>query len=170
MNKKIFSLGLVTLLSSNIFASPFFDEYFNSDIARVQKMLDTIHKDMRDIPNINLSVIYPPIDIYDTNSSYVIDVFLAGIKKENIKVTINDNRVLTIEGFRDSLVKSDKTKSGYKTLKQESFVGKFKRVFTINDDSDKDNIKISFTDGVLNIDIPKIKNFNKLNTKTLTIE
>lgn len=92
----------------------------------------------------------PITDVSETESSFVIEVTLPGIKKEDIRVDLK-NDILTISGER-KLVKEEKEK---KYHRMESAYGSFSRSFTLPENVSKDTLEASFTDGILHITLPK---------------
>ena len=92
----------------------------------------------------------PAIDIYDSKDSIKVKVDLAGLKKEDIDVSIQEN-VLTIKGEkkRSSEVKED----AY--LRTERFTGTFHRSITLPTEVDQEKVQASFRDGVLELVLPK---------------
>ncbi|MET1256668.1 Hsp20/alpha crystallin family protein [Aliikangiella maris] len=90
----------------------------------------------------------PSVDIIENDESFVIKAELAGIPKDDIKVSI-DNRVLTLSGERKSEVKDEKHH------RIERFYGSFSRSFALPENIDEENIKAENKDGVLSLTIPK---------------
>lgn len=91
----------------------------------------------------------PTLDIAETNDTFEIEVTLPGIKKEDLDVSLEDNR-LTISGER----KWDK-KENKKYHKMESGYGKFRRSFVLPESIDEDNIEARYEDGILYLTIAK---------------
>ena len=85
-------------------------------------------------------------DISETDTEYVFDVDMAGIKKEDISVEI-DNGILVIEAKRETV------REGLKI--QERHFGSFYRTFALPENIDTESIKAKLTDGVLEIRISK---------------
>lgn len=92
----------------------------------------------------------PTVDISETASEYVIKAELPEIKKEEVKVTVEDG-VLTIVGER----KQEKEESGKKFHRIERSYGRFVRSFTLPDSVDAGQVKAEYADGVLNLHLPK---------------
>jgi len=94
----------------------------------------------------------PRADISQDKESYVIHVELAGVKKEDIKINIEDG-VLTLSGQRKAPI-SEETEDA-KFYRQERRYGNFERAFELPTDADASQIKASFKDGVLEVKIAK---------------
>ncbi len=92
----------------------------------------------------------PDVDIYDTDNALIVKAELAGVPKENVTVDVKDN-ILTIKGER-SVDKEVKEENYYR--RERSF-GSFQRSFTLPAAINPDNIKATYKDGILEIEIPK---------------
>lgn len=94
----------------------------------------------------------PRADIYEDKDSYVLIVEIPGMKKEDVKVTINEDGLLVIKG------KSAPTENreNVSILRSERNFGEFSRAFTLPDDLDKSNISAKFNNGLLKLRINKI--------------
>ncbi|HEY7411448.1 MAG TPA: Hsp20/alpha crystallin family protein [Vicinamibacteria bacterium] len=92
----------------------------------------------------------PLVDIAETDKEYLIKTELPEVKKEEVKVAIEDG-VLTIQGER-KLEKEEKDK---KVHRIERAYGKFLRSFTVPPDVDEKKVYAEFKDGVLYVRIPK---------------
>jgi HSP20 family protein len=92
----------------------------------------------------------PSVDISETESEYQIKAEIPDVKKEDVKVTLEDG-VLTIQGER----KYEKEEKGRKYHRIERSYGSFVRTFSLPDVIDDDKVKAEFKDGVLNLHLPK---------------
>ena len=92
----------------------------------------------------------PSVDIAETAEEYQIKAELPEVKKEEIKVSV-DNGVLRIEGER----KHEKEEKGKKWHRVERSYGSFSRSFTLPSNAVADRVKAEFKDGVLTIEVPK---------------
>ena len=92
----------------------------------------------------------PRVDIAETEKAFEIKAEIPDVKKEDVKVTI-DNGVLTIRGER----KQEKEVEGKKFHRVERYYGSFTRNFTLPDNIDETKVKASFKDGMLNLQIEK---------------
>ena len=98
----------------------------------------------------------PRVNTREGEDAYYVEIDLPGIKKEDIKITTEDN-VLTISGERK--MKDEVKEEDYN--KVESAYGKFLRSFTLPEKVDVENIHAESKDGVLEVVIPKLKEEEK---------
>ncbi|MEK7062387.1 MAG: Hsp20/alpha crystallin family protein [Patescibacteria group bacterium] len=91
------------------------------------------------------------VDVYSTETSFVIESAIAGVKGEDIDVSITIDSI-TINGKRS---KEDKD-SDKEYLCQECFWGRFSRAVILPQEIDADRAIASFKNGILKIILPKI--------------
>ena len=92
----------------------------------------------------------PRVDIAETDKEFVIKAEIPEVKKEDVKVTV-DNGVMTIRGER----KQEKEEKGKKFHRIERHYGSFSRSFTLPDNVDETKVKATFKEGMLNVQIQK---------------
>ena len=91
-------------------------------------------------------------DIKETDNSYVLDIDLPGYNKEDIKVDVTDG-YLTINAKTS---KENKDEEKGKFVRRERFTGEVSRSFYVGEDIKEDEIKASFKNGILNLEVPKV--------------
>ena len=88
-------------------------------------------------------------DIYEKDGNYCIEMDAPGYTKDNIKIDC-DNGYLTIK-----VSKSDEsTDDGKNYIRKERSTREYQRTFYVGD-VDTNDIKATFKDGILKIDLPK---------------
>ena len=92
----------------------------------------------------------PSVDISETEGEYQIKAEIPDVKKEDVKVILEDG-VLTIQGER----KYEKEEKGKKFHRIERSYGSFVRTFSLPDVIEEEKVKAEFKDGVLNLHLPK---------------
>jgi len=92
----------------------------------------------------------PRVDIAEQNGGYELVADLPGLKKEDIKIEIEDN-MLTLRG--EKKLEEEKKDKNYRLC--ERYYGEFVRTFTLPENVDRDGIVAEFKDGVLKLEIPK---------------
>lgn len=89
-------------------------------------------------------------DIYEKDDIYNVEVDIPGIKKEDIKIELNKGTLtITAESKKEEVDKSKKY-----LHRERRMYGKVQRSFYLGD-IDDENIKATFNDGILKIEIPK---------------
>ena len=92
----------------------------------------------------------PVADITEDEKEYLIKAELPEMKKEEVKVTV-ENGVLTISGER----KFEKEEKKKKYHRVERGYGTFVRSFTLPEDADANKVKAEFKNGLLRVHLPK---------------
>ena len=92
----------------------------------------------------------PLADITEDEKEYLIKVELPDVKKEDVKVTV-ENGVLTISGER----KFEKEEKKKKYHRVERAYGSFMRSFSLPDQADASKVKAEFKNGMLTVHLPK---------------
>jgi HSP20 family protein len=93
----------------------------------------------------------PRIDIAEDEKSLNVHAELAGLKKEDVKIKINDENVLSISGERE--IKEEHKDKNY--MRSEIRYGSFHRSFILPENINSDDIQANFGDGILEIKIAK---------------
>jgi len=92
----------------------------------------------------------PRVDITETEKEFVIKAELPEVKKEEVKVTV-ENGVLSIAGER----KIEKEEKGKKYHRVERAYGRFERSFTLPEGMEPKKVTSEFKDGMLTVHLPK---------------
>ncbi len=98
----------------------------------------------------NFADFMPPVDIEETDADFIVKADLPDVKKEEIKIHVQDG-VLTIEGER----RHEKEDKGKRFHKIEREYGRFVRRFALPTEIDGEKVRAEFRDGVLNVMLPK---------------
>ena len=97
-----------------------------------------------------LDEISPSVDIFEEGNDLVLKAELPGIKKEDLNVTISENRI-TIAGEKKQEEKVEKKDYHW----TERTYGSFTRNFRLPDNVKGDDAMASFKEGILEIRVPK---------------
>lgn len=120
-----------------------------------ESLHDRLTKYFDDFSNfgINFSDNFSPrIDVSEDEKNINVVAEIPGVKKENIKITLQDN-ILTIEGEKKKESET-KEKNFYRT---ERTFGSFKRCFTLPSEVDSEKVEAKFEDGMLNVRMKKLE-------------
>lgn len=96
------------------------------------------------------SAIAPRVDVSEDDSSYEITAEMPGVDEKDVDVTVKEDR-LTLRGEKKTQ-KEEKKKDYH--MSERSY-GSFERTFRLPKDIDADKIKAEFSNGVLNVVLPK---------------
>lgn len=101
------------------------------------------------------------IDVYQTEDEIIIKSTIAGVKPEDIDVTI-DNDMVTIKGER----KHEENVSKDNYFYQECYWGAFSRSVILPCDIETDKVAAEIRNGILTVHLPKV---NKSKTKKISV-
>jgi HSP20 family protein len=90
----------------------------------------------------------PLHDIIENEKEFIVELALAGVKKEDISLKI-DNNVLSIT--------AERKESDNKYNRKQTFYGKYQKSFTLPENIDVDSIQAGFENGILKLNIPKVE-------------
>lgn len=111
-------------------------------------------------------VLSVPIDWKETPEVHIFLADLPGLTKDDVKVEVDDNRVLQISG-EWKVPEDDKTE---KWLRVERRRGKFSRRFRLPENAKADEVKASMVNGVLTVTVTKQEVKKKPEKKVIEIE
>ena len=123
------------------------------------KELENFHDRMQryfdDFPNFEFNIdenFYPRIEISEDKDNINVVAEIPGVKKDDIKITLQDN-ILTVEGEK----KKELEQKEKNFFRSERMYGSFKRCFTLPNLVDSDKVDAKFENGMLNIQLKKIE-------------
>jgi len=152
------------LLGSSLSAGIFLDNQREDEFTKMQHLMDNMFTHPQFInSNFKHFYNYPKVNIQELNDKYIITFEVAGISKEELKLSIKD-KLLILEGDK----KSSKNEKKDSYIKKEIFVGKFERVISLPDNIADENLTTKYDNGVLKVTIPK-KEIKKSSYKVLKI-
>ncbi|KAF3443522.1 hypothetical protein FNV43_RR13206 [Rhamnella rubrinervis] len=99
----------------------------------------------------NSAFVNTRIDWKETPEAHVFKADVPGLRKEEVKVEVEDDRVLQIRGERN-VEKEDKNDTWHRV---ERSSGKFMRRFRLPENAKMDQIKAGMENGVLTVTVPK---------------
>jgi HSP20 family protein len=102
----------------------------------------------------------PAVDVQETDAEYLIKADLPEVKKEDVKVELQDG-MLFLQGER----KQEKEEKGKKFHRIERAYGRFERRLALPSEVDAQKVAADFKDGVLRVHLPK-----SVSAKPKTIE
>ncbi len=127
------------------------DSSLFNDFRRMEQLLDSLFGGQEPRPGLRspLRGAYPPIDVGATEDKVDVYLFAAGLDTASLDVSIQQN-LLTIAGER----KVEEPEGG-KFYRKERFRGEFRRVVTLPEDVDPEQVEACYADGILQVSVKR---------------
>ncbi|KAM7510365.1 hypothetical protein LguiB_009240 [Lonicera macranthoides] len=103
------------------------------------------------VPRETSAIANTRIDWKETPEAHVFKADLPGVKKEEVKVEVEDGRVLQISGERSK----EQEEKNDKWHRVERSCGKFVRRFRLPENAKMEKVKATMENGVLTVVVPK---------------
>lgn len=97
------------------------------------------------------AVMQPQLDIFESDKDYRLSVELPGVDRDSIDLSVDED-ALIISARKERKVTDSDTNQFHRV---ERRYGRFERMLTLPMDADGDNISAEFTNGVLEVVIPR---------------
>jgi HSP20 family protein len=109
------------------------------------------------------------VDVSETDKSYEVKAEVPGVKKEDIRVTIDRNQVSIVTEVRQEKdsEKNANPKKGERSLVREIYYGSASRAFSLAHDVDEKASVARFENGILHLSLPKK---TEASSRTLSIQ
>src|SRR5262245_18414792 len=119
---------------------------------RMNRLFETsLSRERLDEPGLPSAGWLPAADVLETADSFLIEVELPGLDKDDIEIQVQGD-VLTIRGERR--MKGARPDSFHR---MERRYGPFSRTFTLTEEVDGDRVSAQFKDGLLRLEAPKVR-------------
>ncbi len=146
MTKVVFKNRTLPMLDRDSFLTPF-DKVFDQIVsAQFPEMAKTVGV------NPMQGSAYPKVNVYEYDDKVGVVAEIPGLDKKDLSVDVEDG-ILTIAGNKHGLFDD----AGAKVIRRELKQSSFKRQFELGELLDGEQIKASFKDGLLSIEIPKVE-------------
>lgn len=137
------------------------------NFSNVSHLLDDIFK--REIPsvfgaNFNHGLTLPKVNIRETADAYLVEMAVPGLKKSDFRIEL-DNQELSIS--TETKAEDEKQEGNY--TRREFGYSAFKRSFSLPETVEEENINASYTEGILNIHLPKKEEAKQKPPRTIAI-
>ena len=93
-------------------------------------------------------------DIKESEKAFEVSIALPGVKKDDIEIELKDE-YLTVSATSNMKKDEEDKKSNY--IRRERYYGSCSRSFYVGDAVTENDIKASYEDGILTLDIPKVE-------------
>ena len=106
----------------------------------------------------------PAVNIHETNHEFSLEFAAPGFRKEDFKVNV-DNGVLSIKAEKQE----EKNEENKRYTRKEFFYNSFSRSFTLPENANADKIDAKYTNGILQLSVPKLGETKDLPKKEITV-
>jgi HSP20 family protein len=106
----------------------------------------------------------PAVNVRETENHYHLEVAAPGLNKEDFKVAV-DNGILTVSAEKRKSAE-DKTDN---YTRREFHYASFRRSFQLPEGVKEEDIKASYANGVLTLDLPRLKAAPEVKGRTIEI-
>lgn len=135
------------------------------ELRRMQHEIDRLFNDFFPTPNDKMTeekaaVWTPRVDLSETEDAYILKLDVPGIDKKDLNINFQDG-TLTVSGER----KSDNREEGKNFVRIERQFGHFFRSFNIPAAVKADKIAAKYTNGELEIQVPKAEEVKPISVK-----
>jgi len=152
MKKIMTTMALLGALTLPLSAAELVGTPYDAEFAKMNQYFNSLiesHFNNAKLSNFN----YPRVDIQDTAHDYIIKFDLAGVSKDDIKLTIDEHNILKLEGKKEEKIENKKENF----IKKEIFYGSFERMIQLPENIDQSKLTTAFKDGILTVTIPKVE-------------
>lgn len=122
-------------------------------LERAQRRFNSMLSDMEKGVSFEMGGFNPRVDITEDDNNLYVHAEMPGIPKDKVKVSVDDDMMLTIKGSK----KKEDLKEKQSYVRSERVYGEFTRSFVLPENVDVDKINAKYNDGVLELSLPKIE-------------
>ena len=127
-----------------------FDEFLNSDL------MNTV------------STTAPSVNVKETEKAYIVELAAPGVKKEYCRVHVDEDHNLCVAIENKIEHKEEDKHSHY--LRREFSYTNYEQKYSLPDDVNEEEINAKVEDGILTIELPKLKKVEGKTTKQIEIK
>ncbi len=100
-------------------------------------------------------------DIIEKDDKYQVDIDLPGFDKKDLKISV-EGGYLTVTAKKET---SNEEKKDGSYIRRERYSGECSRTFYVGEEYEAEDIKASFKNGILSLDIPKKEEKKEISEK-----
>ena len=120
---------------------------------RNQDFMPTLFNELMNMSPVSYSE--PKMNVIETKENYTIQYSVPGLKKEDLKISIDHEGNLVVEMCKETEKKSE-GKEGVRFLRHEFSSEQFRNTLALPEDIHRDKITAKVEDGILEIILPRV--------------
>ena len=110
----------------------------------------------------------PGVNIRDDKDAYYLEMAAPGLQKDRLDIQV-EGSLMTVAAKDDVHHKTDVADEGGYTIREFSYQT-FKRSFSLPENADQDNITANYTDGIIQVTVPKKGDIPKAGQKRIKVK
>jgi len=119
---------------------------------RPQDFMPTLFNELMNMGNNNYT--NPQMNVIETKENYKVQLLVPGLKKEDLKISIDTEGNLVVEMSRENKAEEKKNEGRY--LRREFSIEQFRQTLMLPDDIHREQISAKVENGILDIVIPRV--------------
>lgn len=119
---------------------------------RPQDFMPTLFNELMNIGNSNYT--NPQMNVIESKDNYKVQLLVPGLKKEDLKISIDTEGNLVVEMSRENKVEEKRDECRY--LRREFSVEQFRQTLMLPEDIHREQITAKVENGILDIVIPRV--------------
>lgn len=124
-------------------------------LRRTQDFMPTLFNELMNMDVVSYSE--PKMNVIESKENYTIQYCVPGLKKEDLKISIDNEGNLVVEMNKQTVNdKKDEKKDNVRYLRHEFSSEQFRNTLMLPDDIHRDQITAKVENGVLEIVLPKV--------------
>ncbi len=119
---------------------------------RTQDFMPTLFNELMNMGSNNYT--NPQMNVIETKENYKVQLLVPGLKKEDLKISIDTDGNLVVEMSKENKVEEKKDEGRY--LRREFSVEQFRQTLMLPDDIHREQITAKVENGILDVVIPRV--------------
>lgn len=120
---------------------------------RTQDFIPTLFNELMNMDTVSYSE--PKMNIIENKENYLIQYSVPGLKKEDLKISIDTDGNLVVEMNRESR-KEERKDNSVRYLRREFTTEQFRNTLVLPEDIHRDQITAKVENGVLEVTLPRV--------------
>ncbi|MBQ3709525.1 MAG: Hsp20/alpha crystallin family protein [Bacteroidales bacterium] len=120
---------------------------------RTQDFIPTLFNDLMNMDTISYSE--PKMNIIENKENYLIQYSVPGLKKEDLKISIDTEGNLVVEMSKENNHKDERKENGTRFLRREFSTEQFRNTLVLPEDIHRNQITAKVENGILEVTLPR---------------